>query len=325
MRDDGTISTVVRAQIERVLAKETAGSYEELLKLIFPSGIPELGRRAYEHATYVDKLRLRVSYARILGGRELCLRPFRPQILSPEEAGIPERVTSCFRRLLQGGLMLVAGQMGSGKSTTVAALSHHLARQVSKRWGTLEDPVEIILPSAENGSTFSQRSVGEECESFAQGLKEARRQHFHAIVVGEIRDAETAEQCLRGALMGNLMVATIHGGDASDSLRSFIAEMPKEKWTWAYNALASSLKILMVQRLLYHPETGKVVPLHEVLLNFPEHTAVAIHIRTGDFDSIPNDIANGRPEGMQSFRDSLRKRVDAGDLPKSMLREASLI
>ncbi len=124
--------------------------------------------------------------------------------------------------------------------------------------------------------------------------------------------------------MGSLMVATIHGGDCADALRGFIAEMPKEKWAWAHTALASALKILMVQRLIYHPATGQAIPLHEVLFNFPEHTAVSIHIRAGDFDSIPNDIANGRGEGMQSFRESLRRRVEVGDLPRSLLREPCL-
>ena len=118
---------------------------------------------------------------------------------------------------MRGGLVLVSGQMGSGKSTTVTSLWLHLAAP-PHRVVSIEDPVEFIYPTRHGQSMFTMRELDTSCEGYEQALLEVRRQNATAVSIGEIRGAESAEKCLRFALIGLLVVATIHGENVPSTL-----------------------------------------------------------------------------------------------------------
>jgi Tfp pilus assembly ATPase PilU len=149
-------------------------------------------------------------------------------------------------------------------------------------------------------------------------LLEVRRQNATGVIIGEIRGAESAEKCLRFALIGLLVVATIHGENVPSTLASYVAELPKERAGWALSNLASACRMVLAQRLVRHPETGSLVAVHEAMFNLSyegRHLGIAANIREGHLERLRRDIQSHRADGMQTFDDSLNRAVNEGALP----------
>jgi Tfp pilus assembly pilus retraction ATPase PilT len=276
-----------------------------------------LGLKAYEPAFAMDGRRFRVSYYKTLGGREITLRLPATSIPSPDQLGVPAAVVDAFCRM-RGGLVLVSGQMGSGKSTSVASLWMHLAQQTPHRIVAVEDPIEFVYPTRLGPSMFTMRECDTSCLGYEQALLEVRRQNATAVSIGEIRGAESAEKCLRFALIGLLVVATIHGENVGSTLASYVAELPKERADWALSNLAGACRLVLAQRLIRNPDTGGLVPIHETMFNFSyegKHLGISANIREGHLERLRRDIQGYRAEGMQTFDDSLNRAVNEGRLP----------
>jgi len=317
MRETGEVAMMIGRRLEFVQEKITVAEFDNLVRLMFAGIMPELGLRAYEPAFAFAGWRFRVSYYRSLGGREITLRLPAISIPPPEQLRVPPAVVSTFCKI-RGGLVLVSGQMGSGKSTTVSSLWLHLAAQQAHRVVAIEDPIEFVYPTRLGPSMFTMRELDTSCESYETALLEVRRQNATAVSIGEIRGAESAEKCLRFALIGLLVVATIHGENVPATLASYVAELPKERADWALANLSTACRMVLAQKLIRNPENGTLIAVHETMFNLSyegKHLGIAANIREGHLERLRRDIQSHRGEGMQTFEDSLNRAVNEDALP----------
>ncbi|MCA9070413.1 MAG: Flp pilus assembly complex ATPase component TadA, partial [Planctomycetaceae bacterium] len=205
---------------------------------------------------------------------------------------------------LRDGLVIVTGPTGSGKTTTLAMIVELLNREGGRRILTVEQPVEYVF-SRTLGSIVTQREVGTDVPSFADGLKFGLRQDPDVILVGEIRDRETAQMALSAAETGHLVFTTLHTRDAKGMVTRFADLFPQDTQKDIRSQLAMSLRAVVSQRLLPDIEPGRKRHLAmEVLWN--SHP-IANAIRTGKVESIDNYLLTRRDEGMLSFDESIRR------------------
>jgi twitching motility protein PilT len=254
-----------------------------------------------------------------------CLRLVPTTIPDFEWAGFP---LGTARKLagLHDGLVIASGATGSGKTTTLAMLVHLLNRTGGYRIISVEEPVEYVFPKVPN-SVVTQREVGRDVLTFADGLKYGLRQDPDVILVGEIRDRETAQIALSAAETGHLVFTSLHTRDAKGAITRYADLFPQDVQREIRNQLAMSLRAIVSQRLLPGLERGTKRQLAvEILWNtYP----IASAIRTGKQESIDNYLMTCREEGMVSFDESIRQLHRAGRIAREVaeqnMREVSLL
>jgi len=249
-----------------------------------------------------------------LGG---CLRVIPTEIPDFLWAGFPielaERLTS-----LRDGLVIFTGPTGSGKTTSLAMIVNMLNESGGYRIITVEEPVEYAFPKAPN-SIVTQREVGTDVRSFADGLRAGLREDPDVILVGEVRDRETAQMALSASETGHLVFTTLHTRDAKGAITRFADLFPQDAQSTVRAQLAMSLRIIVSQRLLPGPERGSKRHLAlEVLWN--THP-IASAIRSGKIESIDNYLITGREEGMVSFDESVRTLWRAGKITREVAEQ----
>jgi twitching motility protein PilT len=197
------------------------------------------------------------------------------------------------------GLILVTGPTGSGKSTTLAAMIDEINRTREQHVVTIEDPIEIL--HTDRKSSISQREVGLDTRSFSEALRRALRQDPDVILIGEMRDAETAETALHAAESGHLVLSTMHTINAAETIGRVIEFFPELKQAQIRSILTGVLRGVISQRLL--PRTnGGVVPAVEVMV---VNTRIADLIRENRPDEITDAIGEGSYFDMQTFEQAL--------------------
>jgi twitching motility protein PilT len=213
------------------------------------------------------------------------------------------------------GLIIVSGATGSGKTTTLAMIVNLINRTGGYRIITVEEPVEYMFPRAPS-SIVTQREVGRDVLTFADGLKYGLRQDPDVILVGEIRDQETAQMALSAAETGHLVFTTLHTRDVKGAITRFADLFPQDAQKDVRGQLAMSLRAVVSQRLL--PDVQKSAKRHlalEVLWNtYP----IASAIRLGKIESIDNYLVTGREDGMMSFDESVRQLLKAGKITREV-------
>ena len=269
--------------------------------------------------------RFRANLFRSEGHHGACVRVVPASIPAFDWAGFPEDLA---KRLafLRDGLVIVTGATGSGKTTTLAMIVNLLNLAGGYRIITVEEPVEYVFPRVA-GSVVTQREVGADVLTFADGLKYGLRQDPDVILVGEIRDKETAQMALSAAETGHLVFSTLHTRDAKGAITRFADVFPQEAQRDVRSLLALSLRAVVSQRLLPAAEPGSKRHLAlEVLWNT---SPIQVAIRTGKVESIDNYLLTNRDEGMQSFDESLRQLLRAGKITREVaelhVREPSLL
>ncbi|MDA7605518.1 type IV pilus twitching motility protein PilT, partial [Verrucomicrobiales bacterium] len=204
------------------------------------------------------------------------------------------------------------GATGSGKTTTIASLNLHRALRRREHFITFEDPIEYIYPTKRIPSLISQREIGEDDEDFAEALRGSLRQAPDVIMVGEIRDGETAEIALQAAETGHVVVATLHTSSAAQTVQRFLKLIPSERVESAQSTLADILRMILCQRLMFDEDKGKRFATHEMLL---QYDSVSNLIRRGEYKKLDQELETGGKRGMCSFETSLSDRLSEGWRP----------
>ena len=196
----------------------------------------------------VGRFRVNIGLAR--GVPFAVFRELKTVIPYPRQLGIPQEFVDVVERIPYG-LIFVGGTTGSGKSTTLASVLNYLLKKHAKKVITIEDPVEYLI-GAENelAGYVIQREVGRDTKSFASALRAAMRQDPDYIVVGEVRDVETARYCVVAAETGHTVLTTIHVKDAVSAVGRFVGIFPTEEQNYLKMRLIDQLEAVQVQLLV---------------------------------------------------------------------------
>ena len=245
--------------------------------------------------------RYRASVVKQRLGLDLVFRINNDKIKSLEDIGLPlEHILPLTR--YQNGLVLITGSVGSGKSTTLAALVDFINRDREDHILTLEDPIEYVFQS--KGCHVNQREVHKHTESFARALRGALREDPDVIMVGEMRDLETIQLALTAAETGHLVLGTLHTGNAPRTLDRVLDVFPTDQREQIRIMVSESLRGIISQQLVPTANgTGRVLAL-ELLVNTP---AVSNCIREGKTFMLPGVMQTGKNVGMITMDESLRK------------------
>ncbi|MBM4281258.1 MAG: type IV pilus twitching motility protein PilT [Deltaproteobacteria bacterium] len=205
------------------------------------------------------------------------------------------------------GIVLVTGPAASGKSSTLAALVHMINEERSEHVVTIEDPIEVLHSSIR--CVVNQRQAGRDTRGFARALKAALREDPDVIVIGEMRDRETAQLALTAAETGHLVLATLHTQSAVSTVNRVVGEFPPNQQPQVRGMLSESLRAVVSQRLLPRKDGTGVVPAVEVLRATP---AVANLIRESRTHQLRSVMQTGAALGMQTLDASLTDLVARG-------------
>ena len=254
--------------------------------------------------------RFRVNGFRQRGAISFAFRVIPSQIPSFTDLGLPSGV----KRLAaeHRGLILVTGPTGSGKTTTLAAMLDHINRARRQHIVTIEDPIEIL--HADRGCIVNQREVGLDTVSFGEALRRVLRQDPDVILIGELRDTETAHVALQAAESGHLVFSTLHTIDTAETLGRMIEFFPPDKQQQIRSILAGTLRGVVSQRLMPTIGGGRV-PSVEVMVT---NARIEDLIRENRPDEIEDAIAAGEFYEMQTFAQSLIALVLAGRVEREI-------
>ena len=251
-----------------------------------------------------DGQRYRFNLFRQQGRTSVALRRLDGAFRSLPELGLPLRIADFCRE--RDGLVIVTGPTGSGKSTTLATLINDINTTRDCFIVTIEDPIEFEHKSCR--ALVNQRQVGRDARGFNEALVEAMRQDPDVILVGEMRDMETARTALRASETGHLVFTTLHAGDCVGAIERLIAVFPPDEQNSARRQLALVLRGIAAQHLLPREDGGRV-PACELLVNT---MASANHIATGHSAQIYSVIETGGNNGMVTLDQSLERLVNSG-------------
>jgi twitching motility protein PilT len=245
--------------------------------------------------------RFRVNGFRQRGSISIACRVIPREVPDFEELSLPPGV----RRLAEEhrGLILCTGATGAGKTTTLAAIIDHINRTRRQHIVTIEEPIEIV--HSDHSCIINQREVGLDTASFSQALRRGLRQDPDVILIGELRDAETAETALHAAESGHLVLSTMHTVDASETIGRMTEFFPSTKQPLIRTILAGVLRGVVSQRLLPRIDGGRI-PAVEVMIG---NARIADLIRDNKPDEIVNAIEEGEFFQMQTFSDALIRLV----------------
>jgi twitching motility protein PilT len=255
--------------------------------------------------------RLRANYFRSGLSAGACFRIIPSAIPDFRWAGFPLPLAQRLAHF-RNGLVLISGVSGAGKTTTLAMLINLLAQEGDYRIITLEEPIEYLFPGSDR-SIVTQREVGRDVATFAEGLKYGLRQDPDVILVGEIRDRDTAQMALSAAETGHLVFATLHTRDAKGAITRYVDLVPQHVQSELRAQLAFSLRAVICQHLLPSVAGGKRELALEILFN---NSPIASAIRTGKDESIDRNILTSRAEGMLPFDESVRQLFVAGKISR---------
>ena len=262
--------------------------------------------------------RFRINISRQRGSVMVVLRVIPLSIPTLEELSLPGILGEIAET--DHGLVLVTGAVGTGKSTTQAAMIQWINQRHKKHIITLEDPIEYL--HSEDVSTVTQREVGVDTASFHSGLRAALRQDPDVILIGEMRDRATIATALRAAELGQLVISTLPTPTAYSAVNYVLAAFPEEEREMARIRLADSLQAVVAQRLLPRRDTDSQIPAVEIL-----RVTGAVRdciLNLSPVEEVIGLMETGREAyGMQSFQQHLQELVQSGMVEYEVARTAA--
>ena len=254
--------------------------------------------------------RCRIHVFRQQGVPSTALRLLSDQIPKLDVLGLPPAAMKLPE--LHKGIVLVTGETGSGKSTTLAAMLDYINHSQQCHIVTLEDPVEYIY--VPDKAAINQREVGKDTMSFASGLRASLREDPNVILIGEMRDKETIETAITAAETGHLVFGTLHTGSASDSVDRIVQVFPEGMQTQIRLQLSMCLQAVITQQLLPKKGGGRVLAAEMMVVT----DAIRNMIRNGNTPQIANAIATSAAIGGQTMDQALVRLVRGGQVSKDV-------
>ena len=284
---NGVLEDIVPEGLKERLARER--------EVDFAFGVPSVGR-------------FRTNVFQHRGQFAIALRLVKTAVPAFKDLNLPEIV----RRIAEAprGIVIIGGSIGSGKSTTLAAMLEHINGTARKHVITLEDPIEFLFEDRQ--SVIEQREVGLDTSTFASGLRHVLRQDPDVIVIGEMRDAQSAAAAMSAANIGHLVITTLHTADAVKSVQRVLEFFPADEREYARRLFAATLRAVVCQRLVT-ASTGSLIPAVEVLLN---NRSVAKLIEGEQIEKIAGTMQMSTADGMQTFDQALQELIKLGRITR---------
>ena len=287
----------------KLMSDETAALAEGFLNDPQKIQLNDRGDADFAYANAFGRFRASVVRQRL--GIDLVFRIINTKVRTMDELGLPESLKLLTR--YQNGLILVTGSVGSGKSTTLAALVEQINIERREHIITLEDPIEYIFEP--KGCHITQREVHTHTRSFGAALRGALREDPDVIMVGELRDLETISLAITAAETGHLVLGTLHTSNASRTLDRLLDVFPVDQQEQIRIMVGESLRGIISQQLVPRADgKGRVLAL-ETLTNTP---AVSNVIREAKTYMLPGIIQTGKKQGMQAMDDALATLAERG-------------
>ena len=267
---------------------------------------------AYED---VNLPRFRVNAFRQRGHISFAFRVIPKNVPNFEQLSLPKGI----RRLAEEhrGLVLVTGATGSGKTTTLAAMIDHINRTRHQHIVTIEDPIEIL--HSDHSCIVNQREIGLDTSDFMQALRRALRQDPDVILIGELRDAESAQTALQAAESGHLVLSTLHTVDAAETIGRMVEFFPEGKQQMIRSIMAGVLRGVISQRLLPRADGGRIAAVEIMVTN----SRIGDLIRENKPEAITDAIEEGSFFDMQSFTQALIDLVVNGQVEQEVAANAA--
>jgi twitching motility protein PilT len=289
----------------------TQEEFELLIRTLLasrPDLLPALEEKmpSLDFSTEMLGMRFRVNMVRAQGKLSAALRPLPETPPNPESLGLPEKVTKAITNA-PGGLVLITGATGSGKTSSLASMLETINRTREVKIITIEDPIEFIF--LEKLADIAQREIGVDCPSFHVGARDAWRQNADVISIAEIRDQETAIVALQAAETGHLVFGTLHANSVSEAPERLLKLLPGDMRDRAREVFAAVLVALLSQVLIPKRGNGRIA-LREILLSDDTITAV---LKKGSDHELEHYMRSGRSAGMIDRRthlQSIRSQVE---------------
>jgi twitching motility protein PilT len=279
---------------KELMTPKQVKEFTEFRESDFATGVPGIGR-------------FRVNAYQQRGTIAFAIRTIPHQAKSLRELNLPPVTEDV--ALLPRGLVLVTGITGSGKSTSLASMLHHVNERRFANIITIEDPIEFLHRDIK--CHINQREIGTDTGSFAQALRRVLRQDPDVILIGEIRDLDTLDTALKAADTGHLVFSTLHTTDSTQTINRVLSFYPPHQQNEVRYALSSALAAVISQRLVPRSDRPGRVPACEVLIN-----TAAVREQIRDISktlNIPDLIKEGTVQyGMQSFDQSLMSWYSKG-------------
>jgi twitching motility protein PilT len=287
----------------RLTSEQTATLAERFVPDVYKKELSSRGDSDFAYSNQFARYRTSVVRQRL--GIEIVFRVINTHVRTMDELELPENLKLLTR--YQNGLILATGSVGTGKSTTLAAMVEQINMERRDHIITLEDPIEYIITS--KNCHVSQREVFTHTESFGTALRAALREDPDVIMVGEMRDLETISLAITASETGHLVLATLHTSNASRTLDRLLDVFPHDQQEQIRVMVAESLRGVICHQLIPKKDgTGRVLAL-EILTNTP---AVANVIREAKTYMLPGIIQTGKKQGMRLMDDTLVDLYERG-------------
>lgn len=249
--------------------------------------------------------RFRCNFLKQTHGLGAVFRLIPTKIATLDSLGIPKVVKEFGH--MRGGLVLVTGPTGSGKSTTLAGLIDYINTNFARHIVTIEEPIEFVHRNKR--SIITQREVPDHAPDFPTGLKAALREDADIVLVGEMRDLETIQLALTAAETGLLVFGTLHTNNARKTVDRMIDAFPADQQAQVRTMLAASLRGVVAQLLLKKYDGSGRVAVNEILV---VNSAVSAIIREGATQKLQDVIVGGKGQGMQFMDDAIWSVMQQG-------------